>query len=269
VSGRLGALAAALSAEVQHRSRRAFLLALGGGLLAVFALGASVLPSGIASNLLLVMGVFLAVFGASLALLLIQAFGGAFGDALAVAGWARLDADERRKAEGAGRIPRSPAEARAWLSAHPEPATFQSHRLSAQILAGELDAARATLATYPSATPLDRFEMLDDGWFLDFLEGEDPDLAPLAAAADQLTVEPERTFAAVIVATLRAHAAVAAGGDWVAPLAAERPRLGERAAGIVGGRYVAASWTLMMAGASVIIGFALLVGRATGVWGSG
>ena len=269
MSGRLGALSAAVSAEVQRRSRRAFLLALGAALLAVFALGASILPEGIATNLWLTYAVFLAVFGITLALVLLQQYSGAVGDALAVAGWARLDAEERRKAAGAGRIPRSPAEARKWLAAHPDPATFQGPRLSAQILAGELEAARATLATYPVATPLERFERLDDGWFLDFLDGGSPDLAPLAEAAGELTTDDERTFAAVVIATLRAHAAVAAGTDWVGPLAAERARLGNRAAGIVGARYVAASWTLTMAIASVLVGIALLVGRATGVWGSG
>jgi hypothetical protein len=269
VSGRLGALAAAVTAEVQRRARRAFLLALGAGLLAVFALGASFLPVGITANLLLDYGLFLAVLAVSLAGLLIQAFSGRVGDALAVAGWARLDAEERRKAAGAGRIPRSPAEARAWLADHPPAAVSPSHRLSAQILAGDLAAARATLAAYPSATPLERFEVLDDGWFLDFLEGGQPDLGPLQEAAAELSAEQERAFAAVVIATLRAHEAAAVGGDWIAPLAAERQRLGDRAAGIVGGRYVAATWTLVMAAASILAGLALLVGRATGVWGTG
>lgn len=269
MNGRFGALSAAVQAEVQRRSRRAFLLALGAGLLAVFSLGASILPEGFVTNLWLSYAVFLAVFGATLALVLVQQYGGAFGDALAVAGWARLDAEERRKAAGAGRIPRSPAEARSWLAAHPDSGTFQAPRLSAQLMAGDLAAARATLATYPSDTALGRFERLDDGWFLDFLEGGTPDLAPLRAAADALTTEEERSFAAVVIATLQAHAAVAAGADWIAPLATVRERLGNRAGGIVGARYVAASWTLTMAIASVLVGVALLVGRATGVWGSG
>ena len=49
----------------------------------------------------------------------------------------------------------------------------------------------------------------------------------------------------------------------------DRPRLAGLADGIVGARYVVASWTLTMALTSLMVGFALLVGRATGVWGLG
>jgi hypothetical protein len=266
VSGRLGALAAAVSADVQRRSLRAFLLALGSGLLGVFALGASILPDGIVTNLLFAYAVFVGIFGVSLALLLIKAFSGAFGDALAVAGWARLDAEDRRRDAGGGRIPRSPGEARGWLAAHPVDSTLPAHRFSAEILAGELEAARKTLEAYPSTTELDRFEILDDGWFLDFLQGRVLDLDPLETAAAALGAEAQRTFAAVAIATLRAHAAAVAGIDWIPPLAAERQRVGSRADGIVASRYIVASWTLTMTVTSVMVGFALLVGRATGVW---
>ena len=269
MSGRLGALSAAISAETSRRVTRAILIAAGAGLLADFALGASILPDGIAGNLLIAYGIFLATFGISLGLLLLQGFSGPFGDALAVAAWARLDAEERRKAAGAGRIPRSPAEARAWLASHEDRGRFQAPRLSVQIMAGELAAARETLATYPHATALERFEAVDDGWFLDFLDGEAPSLAPLEAASGELTEEGERSYAAVVIATLRAHLAVAEARDWIQPLAAERGRLGDRASGIVGARYVAASWTMVMAAASAMIGVAMLVGSATGIWSSG
>jgi hypothetical protein len=266
VSERFGALPGAFSAEMQRRVRRAFLLALGAGLLAVFGLGASVLPEAFSTNLLLAYALFLATFAISLALLLLREFGGPFGDALAVANWARRHAEERRAEIGAGRIPRNPAEAHAWLAAHPDPDAFQPQRLSAQVMAGDLAAARATLATYPTATAFDRFEMLDDGWFVDFLDGADPPLEPLEEAAAELTDERQRTFAAVIIGTLRAHAAAAGGGDWIAPLASERRRLAEQAAGFVGSRYVLISWTVLVAIASALVGVALAVGRATGVW---
>jgi hypothetical protein len=266
VSDRFGALPGAFSAELQRRVRRAFLLALGAGLLAVFALGASILPGALSTDLLLSYALFLATFAGSLALFLLRELGGPFGDALAVAHWARRDAEERRAAVGAGRIPRNHAEARAWLAAHPDPEALQSQRLSAQVMAGDLAAARATLATYPSDTAFDRFERLDDGWFLDYLEGGEPSLATLEEAAAELTDERQRTFAAVIIGTLRAHAAAASGGDWISPLARERPRLGEQAAGFVGSRYVLFTWTVLVAIASGLVGVALTVGRATGVW---
>ena len=269
MTNRFGALPAAFSAELQRRVGRAFLLALGAGLLSVFALGGSILPDAYSTNLLLAYAVFLAIFAVALGVLLLRELGGRFGDALAVAGWARSDSEERRRRIGAGRIPRNPNEARAWLAAHPDPATFQPQRLSAQVMAGDLAAARATLLTYPTATALDRFEVLDDGWFLDFLEGGSPPVAPLEDAAAQLTDEQDRTFAAVIIATLRAHLAAATGGDWISPLAEQRQRLGGRAAGFVGSRYIVVTWSVLVAIASGLVGVALVVGRVTGVWASG
>jgi hypothetical protein len=265
VTSRLGALSAAFSAELFRRVRRAFLLSLGLAMLAVFALGASILPDAYATNLLLAYGVFLAVFGGALAVTLLRELGGPFGDALAVALWSRREAEQNRRAAGAGRILRNPEEARAWLAAHPGHG-MPAARLSAHVMAGDLVAARATLDTYPIATTSDRFEILDDRWFLDFLEGGMPSLDPLEAAATEIEDPRERTFAAVMVATLRAHAAAASGADWVSPLAGERARVGDRAGGIVGARYVVVSWTLLMAIASALVGVALGVGRISGIW---
>ena len=65
---------------------------------------------------------------------------------------------------------------------------------------------------------------------------------------------------------MRAHVAAAPGQDPFrcsrrAPAAARRP-----AAGLVGSRYVMRTWTFLMAVAAGLVGFALLVGRMTGVW---
>jgi hypothetical protein len=266
VTGRLGALAATVAADVQARSRRAFLLAIGAALLASFALGASIVPVAIAGNLLLSYAVFVGAFGAALAAALLAQYGGTFGDALAVAGWARLDAEERWRRLGAGRIPRSEAEARSWLDAHQDQTVLQPQRLTAQLFAGDLEAARTTLARYPSATAFQRFDALNDAWFLDFVGGELPALHGVEAAAREVEDPDERLRTEVSVAMLRAHTAVAAGGDWVPPLASLRPLLGSRAGGVVGTRYVMTAWTLLMTITTAMVGVALLVGRVTGVW---
>ncbi|HEX6475497.1 MAG TPA: hypothetical protein VF114_10485, partial [Candidatus Limnocylindria bacterium] len=206
---RLNALAGEFSREVHGRVRRAFLMALGAGLLSAFALGASVVPIEISGNLLIAYGIFLAVSGSVLGLVLLRQFGGTFGDALAVVVWGRRHAEERWQRLGAGRIPRTPQEARAWLTAHPDPGSLQAQRLSAQIGAGDLPAARATLATYPTDTAGQRYELGSDAWFLDFLDGALPPVEPIAAAAAAVADEPE--WAAVGVATLRAHAASVTG----------------------------------------------------------
>lgn len=78
MSGRLAALATAVTGEVSRRSRRAFLLALAAGLLANFAFGASMLPSEFTANLLLAYALFLGAFAIVLAAVLLQQFGGTF-----------------------------------------------------------------------------------------------------------------------------------------------------------------------------------------------
>ncbi len=98
-------LATVVQEEVYRRVRRSFLVALGASLLAAFALGGSLVPIAIAGNLLMTYGLFLAVFGTTLAVMLVTQFGGEFGDALAVVVWARLRTEDRWRELGAGRIP--------------------------------------------------------------------------------------------------------------------------------------------------------------------
>jgi hypothetical protein len=266
VSGRLGALAAAVTEDVRRRSRRAILLAIGAGLLANFTLGASILPSAFTTNLLLAYGLFLGAFAIVLAAGLLQQFGGTFGDALAVGGWSRLEAEARWRRLGAGRIPRSPAEALKWLSDHPDPAALQPQRLAALLLTNDVAGARATLETYPADTVYERFGAECDRWALDFVEGAMPDFAHVEALAAEITDPHHQRSAAASMAILRAHAAVAEGRDWVPPLAATRPLVGDAADGIIGARYVLPSWTMSVAIAALLIGVALLFGRLTGVW---
>jgi hypothetical protein len=264
---RFAALGALVNAEVQRRVRRAFLLALILGLGAVFAFGGSILPVSITSNLLLSYGVFLATYGAVLALALLWGFGSQFGDAMAVVGFARLDFEARwREATGERRIPRTADQAREWLGRHAADEGQLVQRLSVQALAGDTAAARVTLSRYPATTGHDRFEAASDAWLIDFLEGETPSLSHVDSAAASIQEPEARAHAAANVAVLRAHRAVAEGADWVAPLAAARPLVGERASGIVASRFVVSAWTLQMAGAAAFVGVALLVGRLTGVW---
>ncbi|MEP6469226.1 MAG: hypothetical protein ABJC24_05595 [Chloroflexota bacterium] len=266
MSDRFGTLAAVVSTEVQARSRRAFLLSLGAALLATFALGGSVVPIAIAGNLLINYAVFLATFGTTLAATLLWQFGGAIGDALAVGGWGRLEAEDHWRALGAGKIPRDAGQGSSWLAAHPEPGRLAPQRLVAQLFAGDTTAANETLSTYPTSTAYERFELANDRWFLDFLAGELPALDEVEAAAANVQDPGERARAAAAAATMRAHAAAVSGGDWVAALAAARQVVGARADGLVWSRYVVPGWTLLMGVAAALIGLGLLAGKLTGVW---
>lgn len=262
---RLNALARQFDREVQARARRSLLVALGAGLVAAFALGAAFIPVEVSGNLLLTYAVFLAPFAIVLAVMLLGQFSGPFGDALAVATWGRLHAEDRWKRLGAGRLPRNRQEAQAWLAAHPDEDAFQAQHLSARLGVGDLAAARATLPHYPTETPAQRYELASDAWFVAFLAGEALPLEAVTEAAAAVDDEPE--WAAVGLATTLAHAAVASGGDWMRPLAEVRPLLGPRADGLVGTRFILATWTVYMGAAAVMVGIALFIGRSTGIWG--
>jgi hypothetical protein len=267
VTDRRGALAALVQDEVYRRVRRSFLVAIGASLLGAFAFGASILPLAVTGNLLLSYGLFLAVFGTMLATMLVSQFGGPFGDALAVAVWARMRAEDHWREVGAGRMPVSADQAEAWLAAHPDTETLQPQRLSAQLSAGRLEDARRTLGTYPTATPYERFDQAADGWFLDFLEGDARPFASVDAVAANLEADDDRALAAAGLALMRAHQAAVSGTDPYPALAAARPALGERASGLVGTRYVLRTWTVMMVIAAGLVGVALLFGRMTDIWG--
>jgi len=258
-------LPALLSQEVQRRTRRAFLIALGIGLLAVFALGASFLPMTLSADLLISYGVFLAVYAVALALVLLRDFGHELGDALAVVIWARLDAEEHSKRLTRAKIPVGQAAAAAWLKRHGGDPGLAPHRVVAQILTGDLDGARATLGDYPTTTPYQRFELTSDRWFVDFVSGVDAPLT-VEAAAEEVVDPEDRARAAASVATLRAHALAASGGNWLQALASARAAVGDRANMLVVSRMLMPTWTIYMASAALLIGIALLVGRAAGVW---
>ena len=266
MSDRRNHLATVFQEEVHRRIQRSFLVALGASLLASFALGGSVVPIAIAGSLLLTYGLFMAVFGSTLAIMLVTQFGGQFGDALAVVVWARLRAEDRWREVDAGRIPIGPEQARAWLAAHPDESSLPPQRLSAQLSAGLLADARLTLTRYPSTTPYERYDQIADGWFLDFVEGADGRFDAADAAAAAIDTEDERQLVAANGALMRAHVAAAAGQDPYAVLAAARQPLGDRAAGLVGSRYVVRTWTFLMAVAAGLVGVALVVGRMTGIW---
>lgn len=255
-----------LGQEVQRRSRRAFLIALGLALVAAFAWGGSFLPVTVRGDLLLTYGLFLAVYAVALALALLRGFGHELGDALAVVLWARLDAEEQSRRLTGAKIPVGHAAAASWLARHGNTPGLAPQRVVAQILTGDLDGARATLHDYPSATPYQRFELASDRWFIDFVSGQDPPLAPVEAAAAE-SVDPEdRARAAASIATLQAHALASAGGNWLPALASARDAVGDRANLLVVSRALVPAWTFYMASAALLIGLALLVGRLTGVW---
>jgi hypothetical protein len=259
-------LPALLSQEVQRRTRRAFLIALGLGLVAVFALGASFLPITLSADLLISYGVFLAVYALALALVLLRDFGHELGDALAVVIWGRLDAEEHSKRLTGAKIPVGQAAAAAWLARHGETPGLAPQRVVAQILNGDLEGARTTLRDYPTTTPYERFELASDRWFVDFVSGVDAPTTAVDAAAEEVVDPEDRARAAASVATLRAHALAAGGGNWLQALASARAAVGHRANMLVVSRMLVPAWTFYMASAALLIGIALLVGRATGVW---
>jgi hypothetical protein len=263
---RYWALYRTVAEEWPRRLRRAVLMACLGGLLSVFAFGASILPSAVTGNLLLGYMVFLGIFGVLLVLSLLYQTGGDYRRALIVGEFARQNAwREWKDAVGEERPPLTRDEAVAWLASHPGP-DLPEQRAYAHLLIGNVDAARALLPEYPSRTDYERFDRDADEWLMDFLEGRAGTLDPVERAAAAID-DPQRRAVAVAGAALRrATAENATGGDWIGPMAAAYPAVAGRATDAWRMGAIVRLWTLGMLVASAMIGAALLFSRMMGVW---
>jgi hypothetical protein len=148
----------------------------------------------------------------------------------------RWDALRWREVTGV-RPAASPEQARDWLEANPirgdAPALQRLERIEPLLMVGDVDTARKIAAGLPVANPWDRFEALYQRAFVDFTGGVRVDPRPIAAAAAALTDEEERLRAAALLAVGRARLDLAAGKDWIAPLAEARPTIGQYADGVL------------------------------------
>ncbi|HEX6140364.1 MAG TPA: hypothetical protein VF013_07895 [Candidatus Limnocylindria bacterium] len=260
------ALRDAVLAEGQRRQRRAVLLPALGALLAVFAFGASVLPDWITGNLLLGYLLFLAAYALLALLVLLRVYGGDYRRAVSVGELARA-ASERHWHERTGATaPMTPQAASDWLASHPDDAALPEETAYARLMTGDLDGMRRAVALYPRDSDADRYLVASELAVLDMLEGRPADVEHVADLAAAVS-DPERRASAVAsAAVLRAHVAVLAGRDWIAPLASAHPAVQEHLDEGWRVRVIVASWTVQMAIVAGLIGLALLVGRVTGVW---
>jgi hypothetical protein len=238
-------------------------------LVAVFGLGASILPEAVTGDAVAAFVTYVVTDGLVLALVLIQTTGGDYRRAVTVGEFSRRATLRRwKEATGEAVPPSTPEEASAWLASHADDVTPLPQRLHAEVNAGDLAAARRTVDRLPRETAADRHTHAADAWSLDFLEGRAGDLEPVAQLAAKIEDQLERGEALVVTAMYRASAAAAAGGDWIGPMAAAYPH----AAPYVDDNewripLVVRVWVMNMLAVSVIAGLALLVWRALGTWG--
>jgi hypothetical protein len=256
---RYWALFHAVVAERGRRIRSAVLISSVAGLVAVFALGASILPDSQSVNLLNGYLVYLAVQALVLALALLRLSGGEYRKALIVGEFARRASyEEWEKATGEPAPPLTPESAAEWLTRHPDQDELLMQRLHALINVGDRDGAHATLARYPRDTAEQRYSHASDTWFLAFLDGSDAEPNEVEALAAGLEDPETRIRATVSVASLRAYLAAARGGDWVAKMAAGYPAVQGRIADDWRTLTVVRVWTMTMAVTSALLGVAWL-----------
>ena len=256
---RYWALFHAVVAERGRRVRSAVLISAISGLVAVFVLGASVLPALPSGNLLIGYLVYLVVQGLVLAAALLRLSGGEYRKALVVGEFARRASYEAwEQATGEPAPPLTPEAAADWLARHPDPDQLLTQRLHALINVGDREGAHATLARYPRDTPEERYSHASDSWFLAFLDGSDAEPTEVASRAAALEDPTARARAEAAVATLRAYLAAARGGDWVTEMArgyaAVRGWISDewRASNVI------RTWTMTMAITSALLGLAWL-----------
>lgn len=132
-------------------------------------------------------------------------------------------------------VPAGTAAIRRWLAAHPETPENRWARSELLVLAGEMAEARAVVERLPAATDWERFERRDQEAYIDWVEGNDPDLDALQAEADAIAAQDaaQGRLADAAVASARARDLAVRGEDWMGPLIDVRDRHGSAAEGLL------------------------------------
>jgi hypothetical protein len=128
---------------------------------------------------------------------------------------------------GGAPVPRAPAAMRAFLDSTPATPETAHQRSGLYLALGDMEGARRETDQMPVGTAVERFQRAAVTWLLDFVLGGDDPLEPLRIGAAAIDDPAERLEAEVEIALNEARVAVARGGDWMAPAAAIRGRIGD------------------------------------------
>jgi hypothetical protein len=158
---------------------------------------------------------------------------GRLATAVGLLTWAgRIDAAELRALTRIRRATDRDAAAR-WLAEHPpaagEPPSIAQWRVSLQILVGDLEGARASIAELQPATSADALAVATTQAQLALAGGQGWNAGEIRQAVAALPNGDKRAHLAVEAAALEAQAAWTCGGDHLAPLAWAEPLVGNRA----------------------------------------
>ena len=172
-------------------------------------------------------GVFVLAFAASGAWALARWLPGTFRAATETYLWLATRAESHWHALfGDLPVPRTPRAMRSFVDGTPETPQTAGERFGILMALGELDAARRVIGQMPESSPRERHMRSTARWLVDFIDERDGPLEPLRMSAETIDDPAERLEAEVELAVSEARIALAADGDWMAPLAAIRERLG-------------------------------------------
>ena len=149
-------------------------------------------------------------------------------DAAASYLWLAQEAEARwRSTTGRATVPRDEAGMREFLQTTAPTPENAGERFGMWLALLDIAQARAAVAEMPRETPSERFGHASATWLTAFVAGDTtaPGFDDLETLAHEIDDPDERREALATVGLQRARAALDAGGDWRAPLAAVRPRL--------------------------------------------
>jgi hypothetical protein len=141
--------------------------------------------------------------------------------------WLAMLAEARWRTQLGTTVPRTAPAQRAFLDATPVTPATANELGSIWLALGDLDTARDVYARMPASTPAERHDQAAARWLVDFVGGDDGDLASLDALLAQAGDDEGRLERHVELAVDASRVALAHRGDWVAPMAAVRPSLGD------------------------------------------
>jgi len=141
--------------------------------------------------------------------------------------WLAMLAEAHWRTQLGAIVPRTAAAQRAFLDATRVTPATASELGSIWLALGDLDTALKVYSQMPESTPFERHDRAAAVWLVDFMGGDDGDLASLEAALGPAGEDEGWLERHVELAVDRSRVALAHRGDWVAPMAAVRHQLGD------------------------------------------
>lgn len=158
-------------------------------------------------------------------------------------------------------VPRTQGQVRKWLAANPPSDRNRSVRVSAQLLVGDIAAARAEQLTRPKGSVADRVDATLDDWLIEIWVGGDAPLATGDELVADVSDDERRTHALRDLLMLRAMDRAHRREEWQPYFLHLREVIGSAADGYLWRRF----WPLITVAVAILYALGVLFASIGGI----